>query len=77
MNKTRREALAKLATKLDEIKCALDTLASAEQDYRDLMPESRRESEKGERVEAAVSGIEDAVSEIEDAISNIETAQEY
>ena len=75
MNKQRREALAKQIAPLEEVKSQLDDLLSEEQEYKDNMPESLQNGEKGEAADNAISEIESAISSIEEAISNIENAQ--
>ena len=75
MNKTRREQLTNIYTKLDDLKSALSTLQEEEQDYYDNMPESLQSSEKGELAEAASCNLEEAVYDIEEALSKIEEAQ--
>ena len=44
MNKTRREQLTDIYTKLNDLKSALSTLQEEEQDYYDNMPESLQSS---------------------------------
>jgi len=75
MNKTRREQLTDIYTKLDDLKSDLSTLQEEEQDYYDNMPESLQSGEKGEAAEAASCNLEEAVSDIEEALSKIEEAQ--
>ena len=76
MNKTRRALLAKLYTKLDDLKCDLQTLQEEEHEYYDNMPESLQGSVKGEDSETAASNLEEACDSLEEALGKVEEAQE-
>lgn len=74
MNKLRREAIAAIAEKLEELKSDIETLKDEEGEYYDNMPESLQGSEKGEKAEAAVSAFESAMDSIDEALSSLEEA---
>ena len=76
MNKLRRQALAAIQEKLEELKDELDILRGEETDYRDYMPENFQNSERYEKADEAVCQLEDAVTHLVDAISNIDAAIE-
>jgi hypothetical protein len=73
MNKERRkqiEAARKLIeqalTILDEAKEELITARDGEQDYRDNMPDSFADGEKGDRADEVVAQLDDAIGQIEE-----------
>lgn len=88
MNKTRRDALAKLLEeiqalqgKAEDLYSELESIKDEEQEVYDNMPESFQNGEKGEKVTAAVDAMEEALSELEtfkdmDFSSYFETAAE-
>ena len=76
MNKNRRKDLERAIELLEEIKSIIETSRDDEQECFDNMPESLQYSERGEKMESAISEMEDALGYIEDAIENINTAIE-
>ena len=72
MNNTRRTAIAKLNSQLEDIKSQVESLLSDEQDAYDNMPESFQDGERGEAAQSAISNLEDAVSSLEDAFNSLE-----
>ena len=72
MNNTRRTAIAKLNSQLEDIKSQVESLLSDEQDAYDNMPESFQDGERGELAQSAISNLEDAVSSLEDAFNSLE-----
>lgn len=71
MNKARREAISKLAERIEEIRGEVETLRDEEQDYFDAMPESLQGGEKGELAVEAINAIEDAIAALEEASSQL------
>lgn len=88
MNAQRRkqieEAKAILESLKDGLQSAFDLIESItadEQEYKDNMPESMQDGEKGEKVSTAIDALEEASSAIEsfdldDIIGQLETAGE-
>ena len=72
MNAARRKSLAEVTNLLDEAKALLETVISDEQDAFDNMPESLRESDRGQDMESGLESMEEAVNEIEAALAQIE-----
>ena len=68
MNKARRQQIegiktriAVLLTQAETIKCGIEIICSVEQDYRDSMPDSIAEEEKGQKSDAANEAIEQVI----------------
>ena len=76
MNQKRRDAIAKLALILDDVKSQVETLLEEEQEYYDNMPEGFQNADKGEAAQSAISALEDAVSNLEDTVGNLEEASQ-
>lgn len=76
MNKDRRKAIAKAQASLEEIKGEIEMLRDEEQEYRDALPESMADGEKGEKADTAIAALEEAVSQIEEAIDQLTEAAE-
>ena len=72
MNKKRRAKLACVISKLQDNASILMAIQEEEQMTLDNLPESFAMSEKGEKMEEAVSQLEEAVSQIEDIVQNLE-----
>ena len=71
MNKERRKKLACVISKLQDNASILMAIQEEEQMAFDNLPEGLQTSEKGEKMEEAVSQLE-AVSQIEDIVQNLE-----
>lgn len=90
MNKQRRieltrilERIEKAKGELESIRDDLDSLKSEEEEYRDNMPESVQNGEKGERANAACDAMQEAYDALDgateqcgEAVTGIETASE-
>ena len=72
MNKERRKKLACVISKLQDNAGILMAIQEEEQMAFDNLPEGLQTSEKGEKMEEAVSQLEEAVSQIEDIVQNLE-----
>ncbi len=72
MNAKRREKLTEIRDRLNEYQSDLVTLHDQEQDYLDNMPESFRNSAKGEEVETVVEHLNAAVCSIDEAVEAID-----
>jgi hypothetical protein len=68
MNKKRRETIDEAISLIEDARSLLNEARYGEQKYKDNLPESFRNGEKGERAD-------DAISEIESAISHLANAQ--
>jgi uncharacterized coiled-coil DUF342 family protein len=71
MNAERRKAIGKLVDQIDKLKGQIedihneaDNLLSEEQDYFDNMPESFKNSDRGETAQAAIDALSQAVEEL-------------
>ncbi len=74
MNKTRREWIENVISRLSELQDELDNIASDEQDAFDNLPEGIQYSERGDAMTENVSDLEQASSDIEklvDALNEI------
>ncbi|KJL49536.1 hypothetical protein RS84_00010 [Microbacterium hydrocarbonoxydans] len=88
MNKTRRNEIAAvvkrlndLAAEISDLRDTVETIRDEEQEYHDNMPESFQYGERGQASEAAISELEDALSALEDfdadaIVASLETAAE-
>ena len=76
MNKERRKQIAEIITKLNDLRQGVETLKGDEEDALDNLPDSFRETEKGERMEEIISNIEEAGGYIDEAITCLEAAVE-
>ena len=74
MNKDRRQRIDDVKIKLTELNEEVQALHDEEEEAFDSMPESLRESEKGEGMTEAVNALETAFSEIESACDLLGTA---
>ncbi len=79
MNAKRRKAIAALSAELselkgkfDDLKSQLETIKDEEEEYRDNMPDSLRDGEKGEAAENAVNSLNDAYQYLEDIDNGLE-----
>lgn len=67
MNKTRRKKIVELINKLDVMIGDLDVLKSDEESCYDNLPDSIRDSDRGNEMEEYISAMEDALSSLEEA----------
>jgi len=75
MNARRRARLSEIRDRLNELKLDVETMHDQEEDYLDNMPQSFRDSAKGEEVEVTVNRLFDAICGIGDAVEAIEEVQ--
>lgn len=66
MNKARRKELSRIAEELENLRDALDAVASEERDAYDNLPESLQESERGTAMEEAADELDDICGELDD-----------
>ena len=71
MNATRRKSLVEVTDLLQRAKDLLETVVDDERDALDNMPDSLRDSDRGQDMEAGLDSMDGAVSEIESAIDQI------
>lgn len=88
MNAERRKALSAIQSRIEEAKALveeihtdLEALRDEEQEYKDNMPESFQNGEKGEKADEAISAMEDALGSLEsfkdtDADQKVEEAHQ-
>lgn len=72
MNRERRikitETLELLSTVIEQVQECLDE----EQEYYDNMPDSFKDTEKGQLAEAAINNLEEALNALQEAQGNLE-----
>lgn len=73
MNNARRKQLelvqvkiSFLIEKVEEIRGELESIRDDEQEYRDNMPDSLADGDKGQRADEAIAALEELISEFED-----------
>lgn len=74
---TLRAAAEKFKGELDDAKSAIETARDEEQEYRDNMPESMQDGEKGGAADDAINALEEFIGtadEFEDTCDTILTA---
>lgn len=88
MNNARRKQIetikariAALLSQAEDIKTDVEAIRDEEQDYRDNMPESFANGEKGEKADAAIEALDQVMQDLESLIENdfdsqLETAAE-
>lgn len=67
MNAARRKTLADLAERLSAIRSELETVAEAEREAFDNLPEGLQQGEKGERMSEAADALDSVVADLETA----------
>lgn len=77
MNNERRKQIedikgriAALLSEAENIKTDVEAIRDDEQEYRDNMPDSFGEGEKGEKADAAIAALEQVVEDLESLIEN-------
>lgn len=77
MNNARRKQIedvkvriAELLSQAEEIKTDVEAIRDEEQDYRDNMPESFADGEKGEKADTAIEALEQVIEDLESLIGN-------
>lgn len=76
MNKPRRKELERALAMIAEARAIIENCADEEQEAFDNMPEGLQESERGEKMEEAISAMVDAYETLEEVESNIEEVVE-
>jgi hypothetical protein len=76
MNKARRKVLDQLTTEFEDLIARTQAVLDEEQEAFDSMPESLRESERGQSSESAVSALESAVESLGNARDSVNEALE-
>lgn len=69
MNKSRRNAINKLIEQLEEIQTAIENVSAEEEECYDILPESLRDSERGEIMSNAIENLQLAYDGCEELIS--------
>ena len=75
MNKTRRQEISNVATRIGVVKDTLQDILNDEQDYFDNMPENLQGSTRGMDSEEAIDVMEQAIEALEEAIENLNMIQ--
>lgn len=77
MNNARRKQIedvkariAALLSQAEDIKTDVEAIRDEEQDYRDNMPESFADGEKGEKADAAIEALDQVIEDLESLIGN-------
>jgi len=76
MNKQRRKELRKIKDKLIDIQTELENIKEQEEEAYENMPDSLKNTEKGQKMEEGISSLDGAYDIINDAISYIEEVTE-
>lgn len=76
MNEKRRKALREAVDHLDRASSIVQDCASDEQEAHDNLPETIQWTERGERMEEAISAMEEAVQLIDEASQLVSEAME-
>jgi flagellar biosynthesis chaperone FliJ len=74
MNQKRRDGLDKLVSEIEQLKSDLEGFRDEEQEYKDNMPESLQNGDKGEAATAAIEYMENAITKLEEALDDIANA---
>lgn len=75
MNKTRRQEISNVVTRIGMVKDALQDILNDEQDYFDNMPENLQGSTRGMDSEEAIDVMEQVIEVLEEAIENLDMIQ--
>lgn len=88
MNKERRKAIAAIVTDLEELRGKIGDISSAiedikaeEEDYKENLPESMQDGEKGQRADDAIGALDEAFYaldgiDFDEIVGYLETASE-
>lgn len=71
MNKQRRKRLDQLATSLDDAIAELTEIHDEEEEALDNLPDSLRESDRGQEIEDAFDSLETALTDLESVATEI------
>ena len=75
MNKTRRQEISNVVTRIGMVKDTLQDILNDEQDYFDNMPENLQGSTRGMDSEEAIDVMEQVIEALEEAIENLDMIQ--
>lgn len=76
MNKARRKTIEIVAASIENAISELEMCRDEEQNYYDNMPDSLRDSSKGEAADDCISNLDDAISSLEDALDSVNNSIE-
>lgn len=76
MNANRRKQLADAIAKIEEARTLIEIVRDEEQDAFENMPEGIQSSERGEKMETAISRMEDSLSELDCIVDALNEASE-
>ena len=71
MNKARRTQIAGAIELLEQAKNILEEACSEEQEYKDNMPESFQQGDKGQKADEAISNLENADYLMDDVVDSL------
>ena len=74
MNAARRKTIEKARDLLKEAAALLEEARAGEEEYRDNMPDSIRDGEKGDRAEEVENNLAEAIDAIENVEGELEEA---
>ena len=74
MNKSRRNAINRLIGQLEEIQTAIEDVSAEEEECYDNLPESLRDSERGEMMSDAIESLQSAYDACDEVISSLTDA---
>lgn len=77
MNKMRRKQIESIKARIgalvvdaEELKAEVEAVRDEEQEYRDNLPESMAEGDKGEKADTAIEALEQVIQDLESLIEN-------
>lgn len=76
MNKQRRKEIEAVKDRLIGLQSDIEMLRDEEQEYKENMPESLQQGEKGDKAQAAIDALEEAIESCETMSDLLGTAQE-
>lgn len=76
MNKQRRKRLEQLATNLDDSIAELTEIRDEEEEALENLPDSLRESDRGQEIEDAFGVLDNALAELESVATEIRDLSE-
>lgn len=76
MNQRRRKLIEEAVQKIEEAKTLLEIVRDEESEAFDNMPENLQSSDRGEKMETAISSMEDAIADIENVVDTLASVTE-
>lgn len=76
MNKSRRVEIKRIISELEDLKSRIEDVKSEEEDAYDNLPDSIRDSDRGETMQSAIDSMDDALTSIDDVIQSMEDSIE-